>query len=134
MSSVQERGDIEEEYKWNLGSLFTGDEEWEEAHEAAAAQVEELEAFEGRATEDAGTLLELFEVYESVMRAVENVNAYARMRRDEDTRNDEAQAMATRAKALASSAKSAASFIEPERQAPDRAELEGMMDLSLIHT
>jgi len=128
MSSVQERSDIEEEYKWNLGSLFTSDEEWEEAHEAAAAQIADLEAFEGRATEDAGTLLELFEVYESVMRAVENVNAYARMRRDEDTRNDEAQAMATRAKALASSAKSAASFIDPELQALDRAELETMMD------
>lgn len=98
MSSVEERSDIEEEYKWNLGSLFTSDDEWEEAHEVAAAQVEDLQAFEGRATEDAETLLELFEVHESVMRAVDDVNAYARMRRDEDTRDDQAQAMATRAK------------------------------------
>jgi len=128
MSSVPERGDIEQEYKWDLGSLFTSDEEWEQAYEAAEAQIEELEAFEGRATEDAETLLGLFECHESVMRAVENVSAYARMRRDEDTRQDDAQAMATRAQALSAAAESAASFIEPELQALDREELEAMME------
>jgi len=128
MSSVPERGDIEEAYKWDLDSLFTSDDEWEQAYEAAQAQLEDLRAFEGRATEDAETLLELFEVHESVMRAVDNVSAYARMRRDEDTRDDEAQAMATRSQSLASAAGSAASFIEPELQSLDREELDGMMN------
>jgi oligoendopeptidase F len=128
MSSVPERGDIEEAYKWDLGSLFTSDDEWEQAYEAAQAQLEDLRAFEGRATEDAETLLELFEVHESVMRAVDNVSAYARMRRDEDTRDDGAQAIATRSQSLASAAGSAASFIEPELQSLDREELDGMMN------
>jgi oligopeptidase F. Metallo peptidase. MEROPS family M03B len=128
MSSVSERGDIEEEYKWELGSLFASDDDWEQAYEEAQSRLDELRAFEGRATADAETLLELFEVHESVMRAVDNVSAYARMRRDEDTRDDEAQAMATRSQSLSSAAGSAASFIEPELQELDRDELEAMMD------
>ena len=128
MSSVSEREDIEEEYKWELGSLFASDDDWEQAYEEAQSRLDELRAFEGRATADAGTLLELFEVHESVMRAVDNVSAYARMRRDEDTRDDEAQAMATRSQSLSSAAGSAASFIEPELQELDRDELEAMMD------
>ncbi len=128
MSSVSEREDIEQEYKWELGSLFASDDDWEQAYEEAQNRLDELRAFEGRATADAGTLLELFEVHESVMRAVDNVSAYARMRRDEDTRDDEAQAMATRSQSLSSAAGSAASFIEPELQELDRDELEAMMD------
>jgi len=128
MSSVPERGDIEEAYKWDLGSLFASDEEWAQAYEAAEARLDDLRAFEGRATADAGTLCDLFETYEEVMRAVDNVSAYARMRRDEDTRDDEAQAMATRAQSLASAAGSAASFIEPELQELGRDELDALMD------
>ena len=128
MSSVSEREDIEQEYKWELGSLFASDDDWEQAYEEAQSRLDELRAFEGRATADAGTLLELFEVHESVMRDVDNVSAYARMRRDENTRDDEAQAMATRSQSLASAAGSAASFIEPELQDLDRDELEAMMD------
>jgi oligoendopeptidase F len=127
MSSVPERGDIDEEYKWDLGSLFTSDEDWNRAYDEAEARLDDLRAFEGRATEDAETLLELFETHEAVMRAVGNVSAYARMRRDEDTRDDEAQAMATRAQSLASAAGSAASFIEPELQDLDREAVETMM-------
>jgi oligoendopeptidase F len=128
MSSVPERGDIEEAYKWDLGSLFVSDDEWEQAYETAEDRLADLRAFEGRATDDAETLLSLFECYEAVMRAIDNVNAYARMRRDEDTRNDEAQAMATRAQSLSSAASSAASFIEPELQALDREDVAAMMD------
>ena len=127
MSSVPDRSEIDTEYKWDLGSLFVSDEEWAEAYEQAETQVADLDAFEGRATEDAATLLDLFETYETVMRAVADVSAYARMRRDEDTRDDEAQAMATRAQSLGSTAESAASFIEPELQALDRERLDAMM-------
>jgi oligoendopeptidase F len=127
MSSVPDRSEIDTEYKWDLGSLFVSDEEWAEAYEQAETRVADLDAFEGRATEDAATLLDLFETYETVMRAVADVSAYARMRRDEDTRDDEAQAMATRAQSLGSTAESAASFIEPELQALDRERLDAMM-------
>jgi oligoendopeptidase F len=63
-----------------------------------------------------------------VMREIDNVTAYARMRRDEDTRDDQAQAMFARAQSLSSEASSATSFIEPELQELDREDVEAMIE------
>jgi len=128
MSSVSDRSEIDEQYKWDLDSLFVNDDEWKEAYDDVESQLDDLRAFEGQATEDAETLLALLERYEEVMREVANVSAYARMRRDEDTRDSETQAMATRAQSLSSEAASATSFIEPELQELDQEDVEAMID------
>jgi len=116
MSSVPERSDIDEKYRWDLSSLYPDDEEWETAYEQAEELIQEISAYEGRATEDAGTLKETIETYESLMRTVSNVAAYARMRKDEDTTDDRYQALTARSRSLYSKANSAASFLEPEIQ------------------
>jgi oligoendopeptidase F len=128
MSSVPERTEIDERHKWDLDSLFASDEEWAQAYEDVEEQIDDLRAFEGRATESGETLAVLLECHETVMRKIANVGAYARMRRDEDTRDSETQAMATRAQSLSSEAASAASFIEPEIQEVDRETIEAMVD------
>jgi len=128
MSSVPERGDIDTQYKWDLGSLFADDAEWERAYDEAEERLADISAFEGRATESAATVRELLETYESVMRDVANVTTYARLRRDEDTRDSDAQAMWTRAQSLSSAASSASSFIEPELQELDREDVAAMVE------
>ncbi len=128
MSSVPERSEIDEQYTWDLESLFADDEAWEAAYEEAEGLVEDLEQYEGRATEDAGTLLETLETYEELMRTVSNVASYARMRRDEDTTRDRYQALTARSQSLSSDASSAASFLEPALQDLSREEVEAMMD------
>jgi len=127
MSSVPERSEIDDEYKWDLESIYATDEDWEAAYEEIEARVEDLASYEGTATESGERLLEVFELYESLMRSVQQISAYARMRRDEDTRDQEYQAMTTRAQSLSAKASSAASFIEPELQALDREELDEMI-------
>ncbi|WP_324759768.1 oligoendopeptidase F [Haloarcula montana] len=128
MSSVPARSDIDEEYKWDLASLYADDEAWEAAFEEAEELVEDLAAYEGRATDDAATLRETLETYEELMRIVSNVSAYARMRRDEDTTDDTYQALTARSQSLSSDASSAASFLEPELQALDWEEIEAMIE------
>jgi oligoendopeptidase F len=128
MSSVPEREAIDEQYKWNLESIYAGDDEWEAAFGDVEERIEELAAYEGSTTEDGATLLEVLSTYESVMRAVQQVYAYARMRRDEDTRDQEYQAMTSRSQSLAADANSAASFIEPELQALDREEIAELVE------
>ncbi len=128
MSSVPDRSEIDERYKWDLESLFADDDEWEAAYETAESLIEDLEAYEGRCTESAATLLATLETYEELMRAVSNVAAYARMRRDEDTTRDRYQALTARAESLSSDAGSAASFLEPELQELDGEEVEGLID------
>ena len=128
MSSVPERSEIDEAYKWDLESMFVDDEAWEAAYDDVQERLDELQAYEGRVTEDAATLLEVLELREELMREVSNVAAYARMRSDEDTTNQEYQALSARAQSLASEASSAASFIEPELQQVDRETLQGFVD------
>ena len=124
MSSVPARSDLPEEYTWELEAIFASDEAWEAAYEEAEDRLDDLRAYEGQVAESAETLLSVLETREAVMRAVANVSAYARMRRDEDTRDQTYQALAARAGSLASDASSAASFIEPELQALGREALE----------
>ena len=128
MSSVPERGDIDEEFTWALEEMFVSDAEWEEAYETVESRLDELSAYEGRVTEDAETLLDVLELREELMRTVANVTSYARMRSDEDTRNQEHQALKARAQSLASDASSAASFIEPELQRASRKELDAFVE------
>ncbi|WP_255191231.1 oligoendopeptidase F [Natronobeatus ordinarius] len=128
MSSVPDRSEVDEEYTWDLESVYATDEDWEAASEAVAERVEELSAYEGQTTADAETLLEILELRDAVMREVSTVAAYARMRSDEDTTNQEYQAMFARAQSLYADAQSAASFVEPELQELTRDEFEQLVE------
>ncbi|ESS02857.1 MAG: oligopeptidase F MEROPS family M03B metallopeptidase [uncultured archaeon A07HR67] len=116
MSSVRERSEIDEAYKWDLQSVFADDEAWAEAYEAVDGRIDELRAYEGRATESPETLLELLQLREEVFRELARVGAYARLRSAEDTRNQEYQAMSAKASSLRSTASSAISYLQPELQ------------------
>jgi len=128
MSTVPERTDIDEEYKWDLESIFPDEEEWQAAYDDVEGRVDELREYEGRATESAETLVELLELYEDVMRDVAKVAAYARLRSAEDTRNQEYQAISAKADSLRSEASSAGSFLEPELQQLSWEEVAAFMD------
>jgi oligoendopeptidase F len=128
MSSVPERSEIDDAYKWDLESIYATDEDWEAAYEAVESRLGELQSYEGEATADGETLREVLQLRDDLMRTVEQVTAYARMRSDEDTRDQEYQGMKTRAQSLSAAASSAASFIEPEIQSCTRAEIESMIE------
>jgi oligoendopeptidase F len=127
-ADVPERSEVAEQYKWDLDSLFADDEAWEAAYEAVEERLDDLAAYEGRVTEDAGTLQAVLETREEIMREVENVSAYARMRRDEDTTDQQYQALTARAQSLSADASSAASFVEPELQECTREELTAFVE------
>jgi oligoendopeptidase F len=128
MSSVPERNEIDEQYKWEVTDVFANEEEWETAYEQAESLIEDLEAYEGQTTEDASTLLDVLELGERMTRTVKNVVAYARMRSDEDTRDQHYQALSSRSQSLLSNAGSAAGFIEPELQSLTRGEIDDMIE------
>ncbi len=128
MSSVPDRSEIDAEYKWDLESIYATDEDWEAAYEEVAERIEDLSAYEGQATDDAETLLEVLELRDDLMREVSTVASYARMRSDEDTTNQQYQAMSARSQSLAAEAQSAASFVEPEIQSLTREEFEEMLE------
>jgi len=120
MSTVPDRSEIDEEYKWDLDGLYADDGEWEAAYEEVEERLDDLRAYEERVTEDAETVLEVLRLRESIVRQVSNVATYARLRKDEDTTNRQYQALAARAQSLSAEASSAGSFVEPELQSIDR--------------
>ena len=128
MSSVPERSEIDDRYKWNVESIYPTDEEWEAAYEEAKSRVDELERYEGRVTESPRTLAELLELREEIGRLVERVVTYANLRSSEDTRDQEYQAIAGQAQALASEASSAISYLEPELQERSQEEIDRFIE------
>jgi len=128
MSSVPERAEIDEEYKWSIDSIYADDEAWEAAYEDVEERLDDLRAYEGRATESAATLRELLDTYEAVFREVSKVTSYARLRSNEDTRDQEYQAMSSKAQALSAEASSASSYLEPELQELEWSDVEDMID------
>lgn len=65
----------------------------------------------------------VLQLREEIFRQTDKLFAYARMRSDEDTREQKYQAMTSRAQGIYSEARSAASFIEPELQNMERGDL-----------
>ncbi|MFC7073012.1 oligoendopeptidase F [Halovenus rubra] len=128
MSSVPNRSEIDEQYRWELSSLFDSDEAWEEAFETVSEEISTLREFEGSLTEDATRLANFFEHHEEIMRQVEDVTTYARLRSHEDTRESETQAMASRAMSLYTDASAATSFFEPEIQELDEAAITELVE------
>jgi oligoendopeptidase F len=128
MSSVPERSDIDDDYKWDLESIYASDEDWEAAYEDVESKLDALQSYEGRLTEDGDTLLEALELRDEVLRQTEMVSAYARMRSDEDTRDQEYQALRARSQSLMADVSSATSFFDPEIQDCTREELQAMVE------
>ncbi len=128
MSSVPDRSEVDEEYTWALESIYATDDDWEAAYESVAERVDELAAYEEQVTDDAETLRSVLELRDEIIREVSTVAAYARMRRDEDTTNQEYQALTARAQSLAADVQSTASFIDPEIQDLTREEFETMVE------
>ncbi|MFB6166962.1 MAG: oligoendopeptidase F [Candidatus Nanohaloarchaea archaeon] len=114
--SVPEREEVDEEYRWNVDEVFRDEEEWEQEREEVEKLLEEVAELKGSVTDSPANLLEALQLYEKVMRKVETLTKYASMKRDEDTRAQEHQALYSRARALSSRASGATSFIEPEIQ------------------
>jgi oligoendopeptidase F len=128
MSSVPDRSEIDAQYRWDLESVYATDEDWEAAYEEVEALVDRLADYEGEATADADTLRTVLELRDETMRKLSTVHAYARMRRDEDTTNQEYQALTTRAQSLASDASAAASFVDPEIQETGRETIDAYVE------
>ncbi|MFB6134895.1 MAG: oligoendopeptidase F, partial [Halanaeroarchaeum sp.] len=127
MSRVPEREEIDEQYKWDLAAIYEDESEWESDVEWIETRLSDLESYEGRLTADGETLLSALELRDDVLRRLQMVTAYARMRSDEDTRDQEYQALSGRAKSLGSRVSSAVSFFEPEIQDADRESVAAMV-------
>ena len=76
-NKVLERAQIEDQYKWDLSSLFADDKAWEEAFKAVDELIEKLPAYAGKLAESPEMLRTFLDEQETVSRKMSNIYCYA---------------------------------------------------------
>ncbi len=114
MKTLTKRSDIPREYIWDLESIFSTDEDWENNFKALQQRLPELEALKGTLGQSGQALLAVLQKRDELFEKLETLLVYAAMRRDEDTTNSTYQGMYDRAIQLFVQASTVASYIEPE--------------------
>lgn len=108
---VKERSEIEDEYKWDLESVYEDEEEWEEDFDEAQELIGGVQKYEGEVTESPDKLLEALKVDEKLERKIKKLNIYALCKSSEDTRESKYQGLRSRLYTLAAKASEATNFI-----------------------
>jgi oligoendopeptidase F len=109
-------------YAWDLGELYPTEAAWAKAKDAAVADIPKIVECRGKITSSTGTLLKCLETYFDIDRRLVQVNVYASMNYDLDTRVGRAQQMQDQARQAGSDFAAATAWLRPEIIAagPDR--------------
>ncbi len=99
---------------WDLSSLFSGDDAWEEAFRAWEKRIAGYAEFQGKLGDDAETLAACLKFDENFDRAGERLGTYAHLKTAEDAADSTYQRMQGRYVNVAGRAAEAASYIRPE--------------------
>lgn len=111
---IKKRQEISEEYKWDLSSLYSSDQAWEDDFNAVPEIIKALENMEGQILSSSESLLALIEKSLKLGRVIRRLYTYAKMKSDEDTRDSTYQSLNSRAETLSVQGSEAGSYIVPE--------------------
>jgi len=128
MSKIRERNEIPDQYKWDVQSMYDGDEAWELDFERAEDLIIIVGALKGYVAIDPDNLLLTLETELKLDRVLTNLYTYAKMKQDENTTDGHYQAMTSRAETLSVHAASASSYIIPEILEEDPETIWSMVD------
>ena len=116
----ENREDIPEQYRWDLGIIFPDLDAWEAAYARVEEEIPELAAYKGRLGESADVMFVATDLVYNIVRTIEDIYVYAAQWQSTDTRNAEANTYIGRAQALYAKFGEATAFFEPEIvQLPD---------------
>ncbi|MFW6381849.1 MAG: oligoendopeptidase F [Bacillota bacterium] len=125
---LPEREQIDEQFKWNLEDIFASDEDWEQEYQAVTDELSDILQLEGKLVESGEQLFNGLEKIMSIQARASRVHAYAHMKQDQDTSNQQYQALNARAQELYHNLNDATSFVVPEILKLDRGQLAEYME------
>ena len=111
---LPKREDVPEHLTWDLTTIFSTDEAWEEEYESLRKELPKIKQFQNTLHEGADRLLELLQFQDQVSERLGKLYVYAHMRYDQDTTNSFYQGLNQKAESLLAFASSEMSFIVPE--------------------
>jgi len=125
---VSLRRDIEEQYKWDVASVYADDASWEKDFVKTRSLAEKVKGYAGKLGDGFDVLLECLKLRDELLVLASRVIVYANLRRDEDTANTKHQGMADRAGSLGVELQTAGSFLQPELLGLKDGVLEGYLN------
>jgi oligoendopeptidase F len=124
---VKQRNEIDSNFKWHLEDIFESNEAWEEAFFATEELIPQIAKFNGQLTNN-DNIFDCLMLTTRIGHELSRLYQYARMRRDEDSRETIYQGMTDRAEMLLVKFSSLSSFISPELTALPLEKLEELRD------
>jgi oligoendopeptidase F len=125
---MKKRNEINDEYKWDLSSLYESLDSFESDFEIVKTKSDQLIEYKGKILKTATNLLEVIELSLQVSRILSNLYAFAKMRSDEDTGDTENQGLVSRVESLSVTISSKTSFITPEILSGSKEKIESYID------
>src|SRR5690348_7309747 len=127
VKALPKRSQVKEQDRWDLGTLFKSDADWETAFKKWEQQIPGYEKFRGKLGDSAEMLSACLQFDASLDRTGERLGVYAYLRSTEDQANSDYQRMKGRYQHAATKAAEAASFIRPELMAIPAERMEQFM-------
>lgn len=128
----RERSALKIQETWSVDEMYPAAEIIEADFERMEALQTEIEKFSGHLTESVEGLMAALELRDTIWRISSNLYTYARMKKDEDNRMPERQALYDRAAGASVRADSAISFFIPELLAAEEHHLRKLMASPLL--
>lgn len=117
------RNEIDQKYKWNLGDIFSTNEEWEQDFKKLQEMLPTLKDLKQGFTDSAKNLSDALTRIDEASLLCERLYVFAKMSRDEDNANPRYQAMTDRAMSLYVAVSGETSFIAPALLKEDEGKL-----------
>ena len=112
--TIPKRGDVPQEYTWNVADIFPSDEAWSTEYEALKEIPAKAEAYKGTLGNSAEALLAYFRFEEEIDLRLGRLYGYANLCSDVDTANSFYQDMRGKAMSVYVAIDSAMAFSTPE--------------------
>lgn len=127
MTSIPDREEIDDEYKWDLRHVYPSVEEWEADYESVRERLDDLRAYEGR-IDDGDALRRALETYEELTRTVETLHQYAMLQYHTNVTDEAARDRFQRARSLQTDLENAAGVVRERVGSAGDAEIEAFLD------
>jgi oligoendopeptidase F len=113
-TGTRRRDEVPDRFKWNLGDIFTGWNEWEAAYRRLEEGIEQYAALKGTLSAGADSLLGAFRLSESLGQLAYRVWYYPSLQYDQDQRDNTVNARRQQVQILFARWKQAESWFNPE--------------------
>ena len=111
---IKKRSEIKSQYKWNIEAMYKNKEACENDMKQALHMAAEYQKYQGKIGRDAQSLLHALIERDKIWQRAEKAYVYSRMKRDEDNRIADYQALCDKAQTMLAQISEATSFFSPE--------------------